>query len=349
MIDALSLSQAQVEAMGEPEADAALDAWVKAKRHELPEALARSSSKLHARLAKRALYRLKSSGLEVATPQAIAQLPQPLASAPEEFPAVLSAILGTGERAVFFVRPVRGGGLEVFQGILNDERGVMQLEGGTAKRSTYRKRIEELQADPSLKVLLVPWERMKLELGRALAMNDRTGTRPTDESADILRRLDVVAENPDWDVPAVEAGDEALAAGAKALHEHPELKQWLPSEPAIAELGRRLDPIELAGQPLGEAAQRQAREVAQGYLTRERRKIYARRLWAMAELFDRSSRAEAAGLARAEARVLYHLEIPSLFVEAMFDAVVARRRAALEEARAHVHSPGARLAPPVAR
>jgi hypothetical protein len=330
--------------MTEAHAQEALAAWVKARRTELPEALAASASKVHARLAKKALYQLRSSGLAVEAPKAPVTTAAPVETAPEEFPAVLSAILGTGERAVFFVRPVRGGGLEVYQGIINDERGVMQLEGGTAKRSTYRTRIEQLQADPSLKVLLVPWERMKLELGRALSMNERSRTAPTEAATDMLRKLGIEPVDPDWAVPPPEPGDEALAATATALRREPELGQWLPSEPAIVQLGKKLEDLEASPLALSDAqkfeqAQLRAQAVAAEYLTAERRRVYARRLWGMAELFDRSGREQAAALARAEARTLFHGSGASRFVEAMFETVVGQRRAAIEAAKATVPAP----------
>jgi hypothetical protein len=344
MSDALSLTAAQVEKMNEQDAQAALAAWVKARRAELPEALASSKSKPHAKLAKKALYELRSSGLAVATPKPAEALAAPIQTPVEEFPCVLSAILGTGERAVFFVRPVRGGGLDVYQGIINDERGVMQLEGGTAKRAAYRKRIDELQSDPTLKVLLVPWERMALELGRALTMNERTMTKPAEGAMDLLRKLAITPANPDWDVPAPVTGDDALVATAAGLHETPELTQWLPSEPAIADLGTRVEDLELANEPQKvELARAKAHETAGTYLTVERRKTYARRLWAMAELFDRTERPQVGELARAEARHLFHGTTPSRFIEAMFDAVVTQRRAALEQTKAKAHEPVGRL------
>ena len=100
----------QVEALPEKEAGQVLDAWVKAKRSELPAALRESTSKAHARLAKKALYQLQSSGVTVAEP------PKPAAPSVEvkesnDFPAVLSHQISSGERAFFFAVPFRGGEL----------------------------------------------------------------------------------------------------------------------------------------------------------------------------------------------------------------------------------------------
>ncbi len=53
--------------------------------------------------------------------------------------------------------------------------------------------------------------------------------------------------------------------------------------------------------------------------------LYARRLWATAELFAASHRTGAAEVARAEARRLFHLAGPSAFVEALFLAAADAR------------------------
>ena len=327
MSDPLALSVHDVEAMGEAEAQTVLSAWVKAKRAELPEALARSKNKPLARLAKRALYQLKSSGVAVEAPPT-PQAEAPIEAHPEELPCVLSAILGTGERAVFFARRASGG-LKAYQGILSDEGGILQLQGGPAKRSAYRKHLEALEADPELDVLLVDWPRMKLELGRALSLNDRGAPLP-DETATLVRLLEVDPVDPDWALPPPEGDDDALAKGSAALHHERELAQWFPSQGAIAELGTRLADVDHSVLVLSEAQKRQqalgrVAALAASYLTPERRRIYARRLWAMAELFEKSDRPRQASLARAEARVLFHSAGPSAFIEAMFEKIVDRR------------------------
>ena len=63
----------QVEGLPEAKAQEVLDAWVKAKNPELPQALSGSASKAHAKLAKKALYRLQSSG------GAVPEAPKPAA------------------------------------------------------------------------------------------------------------------------------------------------------------------------------------------------------------------------------------------------------------------------------
>ncbi len=331
MSDALTLTLTQIEAMSAADAQVALDAWVAARRTELPQALAASKSKPHAKLAKQALYRLRSNGLEVAAPAPVIDVPAPLPRAPaEEFPAVLSGILGTGERALFFARPVRGGGLEVFQGVMSDEQGLIQLEGGTSKRGVYRARMKELENDPTMKVLLVPWSRMQLELGRAIVQNDRARNPISNEVMDIIRHLGLEPDRSTVTIEAPKPGDEALCARAASLYREKELFSWLPSEPIMLALGEQITALEKSPLALTDAQKfeqftAKANAAALEYLTTERRRIYSRRLHATAELFAFTRRPEQAALAEAEARALEHGTARSLFFEAMFARVLEQR------------------------
>jgi hypothetical protein len=329
MSDALTLTLPQIEAMPVADAQAALEAWVAARRTELPQALAASKSKPHAKLAKQALYRLRSSGLEVSAP--VVESPATLPPAPaEEFPAVLSGILGTGERALFFARPVRGGGLEVFQGVMSDEQGLIQLEGGTSKRGVYRARMKELEDDATMKVLLVPWSRMQVELGRAIVENDRARNPITNDVMDIIRHLGLEPDHSTVTIDAPKPGDEALGSQAASLYREKELFSWLPSEPIMLALGDQItaleqSPLELTQAQRFEQFTARANAAALEYLTPERRRIYARRLHATAELFAFTKRPEQATLAEAEARALEHGTARSLFFEAMFARVLEQR------------------------
>ncbi len=346
------MTAAQVEALALDEAQQVLAAWVKARRAELPAALAGSRSRAHARLAKKALYQLKSGGVAVAEPakrEPAAAAPAPSAP-PEELSGVLSAILGTGERAIFFARPQRGGGLEVYQGIVSDELGIVQLDGGTSSRSTYRKRLRELANEPVLKVLQVPFSRMREELGRALALNERSRS-PLPEGADAaLRRLGVepVAALPE--LPAPEASDEAQAALGASLHDERELAQWLPPEPQLRLLAQRVEEVKASPLALSDAQKTEAltakvRQTAAELFTGEVRKLYARRLWAMAELFEASGREQGARIARAEARRLFHTQAPTRFGERMFEKVIELSAAAADHA-VPGGAPGGLPAPP---
>ena len=53
------------------------------------------------------------------------------------------------------------------------------------------------------------------------------------------------------------------------------------------------------------------------------RHLYARRLWATAELFEATGRPQPGAVARAGARQLFHLAGPGRFGEQLFEKVLA--------------------------
>ncbi len=323
MTDFLSMTAAQVEGLPEAKAQEVLEAWVKAKKPELPQALSGSSSKAHAKLAKKALYRLQSSGVTVA------EAPKPeRVAVPEEkkneFPGVLSMQLGTGERAFLFGVPKQGGGLWVFHGIVTDEFGLAQLGCDSANRATYRKRMEALREDLSARVMLVPIERMKLELGRALTMNKRSNTPYGDDTEQLLQRAGIEPLDPDVVIPPLEAGDDQSREDGAALHDIFEVAQWLPSEKDLAGLGAAVDairngPLPLSDEQKDKKVKEQARKLANEVFTPDVRLIYARRLWYSAEVTDFHERPEDSKKLRAEARRLAHETTPSRFAEQLFE------------------------------
>lgn len=315
MSDPLSLTAAQVEALPEDKAAEVLAAWVKAKQTSLPETLVQSASKPHAKLAKKALYQLKSSGLSVAEPKPTGDAVAPLPGKDDDaMLGTMSPVLGTGDRALFFARPLRGGGIEIYQAIISDEFGIVQFDRAQTNRGTYRARIKELRAQSDISLIYVPLERLVEELGRAMTLNDRSRTNIPAEMADGLNRLGVVPLDPDTKVPALESDDAKLADGAAKLHDEPELKQWMPPEAEMtamaADVTEAKDDTALQ--------QTKAAAAAERFFTPALRTLYARRLLHMAELFDASSRGEAATLARATARHLAHTTSPSAFCTQLF-------------------------------
>ena len=322
MTDFLSMTVQQVEGLPEAKAQEVLEAWVKAKKAELPQALAQSGSKTHVKLAKKALYRLHSSGVEVA--EAPKEAAPVIDLTPKnEFPAVLSMQLGTGERAFLFAVPIRAGGLEVFQGIVSDEFGLAQFGSERANRNLYRKRMDQLKTELTTRAMLVPMERLQLELGRAITLNERTKTPYGGEIEQALSRIGVSKQDPDFPIPALEPGDSQNREGGAALHAFPEVEQWLPSEKDLVTLSARVDAIRNGPLPLNdeqkeEKVKKLAHELAAEVSTPELRMLYARRLWYSAEVIEFQKRDAEAAMARAEARRLAHETTASGFLEQLF-------------------------------
>jgi hypothetical protein len=327
-MDLSSMTREQLEALPIAEAQKALTACVKAGRPDLPAALTLSTSKAHAKLAKKALYQLHSLGITAEPPS----VETPTTSAAPEVPgrqlqAVLSLLLGTGERAAFFAAPVRGGGIETFTGVIHDEWGLTQFGSQQGNRSDYRKRLREFERTRDSGLMVVDHERLKLELGRALSLSRRAKIDLDTDILQALERLEVTPQDPDFPIPPLEPEDEATREDGAALHDLGGISEWAPADAELATLSTSLDALKLVPIPPAELALRQetvAKQLANDAFTPKVRVLYARRLWSSAELFDyHEFKAEAARL-RAEARRLMHLAAPSRFAEQLFVKVLPK-------------------------
>ncbi len=302
-MDPLKLSAADVEKLPEAQALEVLAAHVKAKQTEVPEALAGSASKPLARAAKKALYQLRSSGVAVAEPVAAAGAQPDLKTAPSELDGLLSPVLGTGERMLFFGRPTRGGGVEFFQCVLHDEYGVQQLDRAETNRSRYRRQQREIVS--SGQVIEIPLSRVLDELGQYWGQNLRAKNGLPTSAHQNLRDLKVVINEALLEIPKPQGGDEELTTKSASLHDEVEIQSWLPAETQIAALGAELDVLRSAGAPTA-MIEAKVRTLAKTYFTEAVRELYARRLWRMGEFFEKTGRTLASHLARAQARRLFH-------------------------------------------
>lgn len=319
-MDPLKLSVAEVEQLPEAQALEVLAAHVKAKQKDLPEALAGSPSRALARAAKKALYQLRSSGVELAPPVVEAG-PQPsVTGSSAELSGLLSPVLGTGERMLFFGRPARGGGVEFFQCVLHDEFGVQQLDRAETNRSRYRRQQKEIVQ--GRQVIEVPFKRVLEELARGWGQNLRAKNGLPEGAYQNLHYLRVTPDETQLELPAPEQGDEELAAKSGALHEQPEIQAWLPAEPQLEALGQQLE--QLRAQKAEQAAiDQKVQQLTESYFTPEVRAIYARRLWRQGEFFEGTGRPEAGKLARAQARLMFHRQNVGAFGLRLFQKVIA--------------------------
>ena len=142
----------------------------------------------------------------------------------------------------------------------------------------------------------------------------------------MLRRLEVLpAVSAAEPLSVPEDGDAGLALEAAQLHEEPELRGWLPPEGELKVLAARVQevqtsPLALSEQQRAEQLEERVRAMAQAFFTPERSRLYARRLWLTADVFERSGRMHLAQVARAEARRLFHQApgVFSRFAEALY-------------------------------
>ena len=309
------------EALREPLLQALLEALVEERRTGPLEVLAASAHKPTAKAARRAQYRLRSAGVQTQRP--VAAPPSPPAPEPAaELPSLVSPPDGAGEFLLMVARPVRGG-LAVHELVLSDELGVVAHLEAETSRSTWRRSLREARGRPVREISL---GEAKGLLAEALRCNLATRSPLPKGAEDMLRRLEVLpAVSAAEPLSVPEDGDAGLALEAAQLHEEPELRGWLPPEGELKVLAARVQevqtsPLALSEQQRAEQLEERVRAMAQAFFTPERSRLYARRLWLTADVFERSGRMHLAQVARAEARRLFHQApgVFSRFAEALY-------------------------------
>ncbi len=319
-MDPLNQSVADVEKLPEAQALEVLAAHVKARQTQLPEALAGSKNKALARAAKKALYQLRSSGVVLKDPVLDPVAAPAAVDTSGELMGLLSPVLGTGEQMLFFGRAMRAGGVEFFQCVIHDEFGVQQLDRAETNRSRYRR--QQRAIVQGRQVIEVPFQRVLEELARAYGQNLRAKNGLPENANQNLRALRVTPDETQLEVPSPEAADADLAAKSGGLHDQPEIQTWLPAESQLALLSQELDLLR-AQKAEQSAIDLKVKELTDGYFTPAVRELYARRLWRQGEFFAKTERPEAARIARAQARRMFHQQDTGPFGLRLFQKVIA--------------------------
>ncbi len=287
---------------------ALLDALVEERRAGPVDALAVSAAKPVAKAARRAQYRLRSAGVATRSPVSRAPAAAPAEEATPQLPSLVSPPDGSGEMLLLVAQSIKGG-LSLYEVVLSDEVGLLAYRELEASRSAWRRTLREATGQPLREISLEEARRL---LSEALRCNLATHS-PMPKGADgMLRRLQVVpATTPLPPLPSVEPGDATLALEGARLHEEPELRGWLPPEGELKLLAARVQEVQSSPLALSEAQRtvqldERVRAMAEAFFTPERSQLYARRLWLLADVFERTGRRHPAEVARAEARRLFH-------------------------------------------
>ncbi len=326
--DPANAAPAAVEALPEALALTVLEAAVRARSPALPAGLLDSPRKAVAKAAKKALYQLRSLGVEVPQPKPAPKPAAAPAAPPEEQPGLVSPITGTGERAVLVTRAARGG-LEMFQAVVSDEQGLLQLGAQQIPRSVYRKQLAEIRRGAAGAVE-VPREEALALLADAAAANLASKTPFPQQAEEALRLLGISpSASAPPPLPAPEPDDERISREGHFLHNEPELLPWLPTEDELRRVAQKADevvhsPLQLSDAQKNEQVLAAFHGAARAYFDERVSRLYARRLWAMAQYFERTGRERPAQLARAEARRLFHghREPFSRFAEFLYEKVL---------------------------
>lgn len=346
----------QIEALPAAESAQAVQAAVEAQRIDVLTALTTSPHKALAKLAKKGLYQLKSKGVAIPAPAPSAPRPPVSAPvAPEEPPSLLSAIIGTGERAMLFARAVKGQGLESYQCVLSDTLGLLDLTRLDLSRGDYKKQLKAIRANPQSS-LEVPFDRAIEELQHALFLHHEAQTGlPNADAESLVRRLGLT---PKERRVAFLPTAKAQPSQAQRLHRERELVSWLPHEPMIRVLLQRMEevrlsPLQLSEPQRVEQSRKKLEQTASEFATHDIRALYARRLVNMAEVFEANGRGDTAQAARDEAAALNAQtdNTPAPFFVVMFEKVLmlstqaAAIQAAKEQAQGAPDVPAERRSP----
>jgi hypothetical protein len=314
---------AGVSALPEPLALAVIEAAVYRRAVGLLDALSHAPEKSVAKAAKRAVYRLRSAGVEVATAEP-AGAPSPAAEPEDVPPSLVSPVTGNGERALILIRPMRGA-LEAAHLLVSDESGVLELSLREISRGNWRKQLKDMGRRKPPIVLELPLTEAKALLAEAVAMSARAHTPHPPGLADLLRHLELEAAVPP-ELPAPQDGDARLRLESARLRAEPEIAQWLPGEGDLQRLAQKYQEVLRSPLALSDAQKndqlRQAFRSVSDEFAQAHRALYARRLAAMARYFEGTGRPEQARIGAAEARLLAHRDAPSPFIEELFFKVM---------------------------
>jgi hypothetical protein len=309
---------ARLATLAPPELEEALRVLVRDRGGSaLPivSALAESGSGPVRRLARRALYRLSQQGVEPPPREA-----KPLVERRPEraVRAWMSAIDGSGSRAVWILVEGGYGGYALCSLIINDVAGVVEAAGGDITKKRLESELAALRAAQRLPWVEFPPEVAVARVTDALALHDELGTAPPAELGRWLRvfaRSEATAtgttpstdprltETPVHPAPAPEADQIARLVAL------PELAGWFldperVQADAVALLEARSSRLVVPDQVKTERERSIVTDVVEREMTSAVATRWALRLAETAAILEATDRADAAAVARATARSL---------------------------------------------
>ena len=253
--------------------------------------------------ARLAIYRLGQRG--VAPPPRPA--PKPVVERRQERAARgwVSAVDGSGSRAVWVLFETAIGGLDLCSLIVNDEIGIVDAAGGEITKKRLETELAALRASQKLPWLEVEPARALQAVGEALGLHRARGTSPP-AAFQRWERLFAPAEPGPL---ASGDADPAAIEQAPSLLELPEMAGWFldperVQSDALEILQGRESRLVVSDQIKAEREAAVLDRVVEREMDGEARRRWARRLAEMAFVFEATKRPDQAALAEAASRAL---------------------------------------------
>jgi hypothetical protein len=259
------------------------------------------------RAARRALYRLSQRGVTPA-PKAAAR-PVIERTDVRAVRAWVSAVDGSGSRALWIVFEGGFGGLELCSLIVNDTAGIVEVAGGAITKKRLEIELATLRANQKLPWLETSPEAARGLVAEAVAIHQAAGTPPPAGFARWARRFEGATPRPAPVAP--DDPDQALVARGAEVLDVPENAGWF-LEPADVQadalelLQAQESRLVVSDQVKGEREDALITRVVERELSAPVRERWARRLLEQAMVFDATARAPLAEVARAAAGALVH-------------------------------------------
>jgi len=307
---------------------------------------------------RRALYRLRQSGIEPAQP-APGPAPSAAALGAEEPEAWFSHIDGRGDQLVWITQAGLGG-LVFVSARINDQEGMCEISAVEISKRQFRAQRDQLADRHRLRMISVPWRHADAVLDAAQARGSQQG-RPSYSTirTQFTREPPVAVEPPIYEHIARDTVDAALVAVSGELLKEPEFQSWLPHpsvvEPYIQEIMGARESRLVLSQP-------QQEDRLSSILDRATCELYPAEVWAsrfetMAFYLHATSRDRPAQIATAVAQALagsaQAQAVPALAglareaLSAIYEA--AQAKAKEEERGSVLVKPGALTASPTTR
>ena len=253
--------------------------------------------------ARLAVYRLGQRGITPAPKPA----PRPVIERRQEraVRAWLSAVDGSGSRAVWVLFENTVGALELCSLIVNDEVGIVDAAGGEITKKRLETELAALRASQKLPWVEVEPSRALQRVGEALSLHRARGTSP----AAAFQRWERLFTAADPAPLPSGAPDAALVEQAPSLLELPELAGWFLDPEAVQAdaleiLQGRESKLVVSDQIKAEREEAVLGRVVEREMGAEARRRWARRLAEMVFVFQATERPEQAALAEAAAGAL---------------------------------------------